>query len=134
EIEFNGVEYQIVPWSVLRGPYGLFIDTGETFSQLKGVVLKKLVYNVYGRNTFPRAITVDAQNKIITHVNDAFWKWEEDWEKDDKKTLIALETYEILNWFVEKGFSLHESYAPERYRALAGKFAELAKSRAQEKK
>jgi len=129
EVEFNGTEYQIVPWSVLRGPYGMFIDIGENFPELKGLELKKLVYNVYGRNTYPRAVTVDVQNKVITYVNDAFWKWEEGWEKDEKKTVAALETCEILKWFAGKGFSLHESYDPERYNALVEKFTELAKSR-----
>jgi len=109
EIEFSGNEYQIVPWSILRGPYGIMIDISSNFPVVKGVKLEKLVYNIYTRKTFPRAVTADLLNKKITYINDAFWKWEKGWEEDEEKLSKAREVYEVVKWLIdEKKFGLHK--------------------------
>jgi len=126
EIEFDNVEYQIVPWSILRGPYGMIIDVKWNFPQITGLELEKLIYNVFTKNTFPRAITVDVQKKIITYISDSFWKWEEEWVNDESKKMKALEIYELLRWFIEeKGFQLTHEYSIERWRQLSEIFEKI---------
>ncbi|MEM1677103.1 MAG: hypothetical protein QXU63_03160 [Nitrososphaerota archaeon] len=126
EIEFDGTEYQIVPWSILRGPYGMVIDIMWNFPKITGVDLEKLIYNIFGKNTFPRAITVDVQKKIITYVGDVFWNWEEEWIKDEAKKVKAVEIYKMLKWFIEeKGFQLSQEYSIERYKQLSQVFEKI---------
>lgn len=126
EINFEGEEYQIVPWSILKGPYGMVIDIKWNFPQITGIELEKLIYNIFSKNTFPRAITVDLQKKIITYINDVFWNWEEEWVKDESKKNKALEVYEFVRWFIgEKGFQLGPNYSHERYAKLSEIFEGL---------
>jgi len=126
EIEFENVEYQIVPWSILKGPYSMIIDIKWNFPQVTGLELEKLVYNIFTKNTFPRAITVDVQNKTITYVSDVLWKWDDESIKDESKKVKALETYELLKWFIEeKGFQLTQEYSMERWRQLSGIFEKI---------
>jgi hypothetical protein len=126
EIEFNNVEYQIVPWSILRGPYGMVIDVQWNFPQVTGLELEKLVYNVFTHNTFPRAVTIDVQKKTILYITDAFWKWEEEWLKDEPKKTKALETYELLKWLIEeKGFTPTPEYNLEKWKQLSELFEKI---------
>lgn len=119
EIELNETEYQIVPWSILKGPYGMIVDLSKTFPQITGVELDKLVYNLYTRNTFPRAITIDIHNKLVTYISDVFWNWQEEWKNDKTKFSKATEIYEMIRWLVkEKNFNLTDEYTKERLAQL----------------
>ncbi len=80
----------------------MIIDIKWSFPQVTGLELEKLVYNIFTKNTFPRAITVDVQNKTITYVSDVFWKWDDESIKDESKKVKALEIYELLKWFMKK--------------------------------
>lgn len=126
EIELNETEYQIVPWSILKGPYGMIVDLSKNFPQITGVELEKLIYNLYTRNTFPRAMTIDIQNKLITYISDVFWNWQEEWKKDNTKMSKAIEIYEMVKWLVEeKNFNLTEGYTKERLAQLLEVFSNL---------
>ncbi|MEM3742722.1 MAG: hypothetical protein QXU28_06590 [Nitrososphaerota archaeon] len=126
EIEFDNVEYQIVPWSILRGPYGMVIDIKWDFPQVTGIELEKLVYNIFTKNTFPRAVTIDVQKKSITYVNDVFWKWEDEWIKEESKKTRAIEIYDLLKWLIEeKEFQLSQEYDADKWRELSEKFEKI---------
>ncbi|MEM3807906.1 MAG: hypothetical protein QW413_04870 [Nitrososphaerota archaeon] len=126
EIKFNETEYQIVPWSILKGPYGMVVDLSKSFPQIAGIELEKLIYNLYTRNTFPRAITIDVQNKLITYISDVFWNWQEEWKKDNIKLSKAIEICEMIRWLVnEKKFNLTEGYNKERLSELLDIFSNL---------
>ncbi|MEM2374409.1 MAG: hypothetical protein QXI11_08230 [Thermoproteota archaeon] len=126
EIEFDNVEYQIVPWSILRGPYGMVIDIKWGFPQVTGIELEKLVYNIFTTNTFPRAVTIDVQKKSITYVNDVFWKWEDEWIKEESKKTRAIEIYDLLKWLIEeKEFQLSQEYDADKWRELSEKFEKI---------
>ncbi|MEM2332933.1 MAG: hypothetical protein QXF28_08495 [Nitrososphaerota archaeon] len=104
----------------------MVIDIMWNFPKITGVDLEKLIYNIFGKNTFPRAITVDVQKKIITYVGDVFWNWEEEWIKDEAKKVKAVEIYKMLKWFIEeKGFQLSQEYSIERYKQLSQVFEKI---------
>jgi len=126
ELEFSGADYQILSWSMLKGPYSMVVDLSKSFPHITGIELEKLVYNVYSRNTFPRAITIDIEKKLITYVNDVLWNWQEGWEKDSTKTSKAIEILDLLRWLIEeKNFKLSENYNEERYLQLVDIFNKL---------
>ena len=68
----------------------------------------------------PRAATVDLVSGVVTQVSDQFLKWEQGWEKDQRRLSEGLETYEIVSWLLDvKGYHLAESISPERYQESA---------------
>lgn len=85
--------------------------------------MEKLVYNIFTRNAFPRAVTIDVQKKSIMYVNDVFWKWEDELIKKESKKTRAIEIYDLLKWLIEEEeFQLSQGYDADRWRELSEKF------------
>ncbi|MEM0080103.1 MAG: hypothetical protein QXP74_03695 [Nitrososphaerota archaeon] len=119
EINLEGVEYQLMPWSPLKARYSIMIDVGTTLPTIKDVKLHKLVYSISTENMREDSIEIDVVKNRITHIDEVFWEWEEGWEKDRMKLLEALDTYKILKWLIEeKKYSLREDYDERKYRKI----------------
>jgi hypothetical protein len=103
----------------------LEIELGQKPIILSGVPEVQMFKINVSTKSFPRAVTVDIAKGLITYLNDAFWGWQEGWEKDAKRISEAREVHEVAKWLLEvKKQRLEETYDMQRYngisRVLAG--------------
>ncbi|MCX8193595.1 MAG: hypothetical protein N3G77_07300 [Nitrososphaeria archaeon] len=120
EIDIDGIDYQLLPWSPLHGNYSILIDVGTTLPIIKNVELDKLVYRISTEKMKNDVIEIDLVKREIIHINEVFWEWEEGLEKESEKFLEALETWRILKWLIEeKGYNLGDRYEEKRYRRIS---------------
>lgn len=76
--------------------------------------------------SFPRAATIDLAKNEVSYLHDPFWKWEADWEVDEKKLSDAMQVYDIAVWLIEeKKFKLTEELHPERFSELSYRFKKI---------
>ena len=119
EIDINHIEYQIMPWSILKGNYSIMIDIGMILPTIKEIRLHQLTYNIQTDKMKYDGISVDFIKKEITHINDVFWNWEDGMEKDPEKLLEASETLRVLKWLMEeKNYALGKDYNVEKYQRI----------------
>jgi hypothetical protein len=119
EININNIEYQIMPWSILKGNYSIMIDIGMIFPTIKEIRLHQLTYSIQTDKMKYDGISVDFIKKEITHINDVFWNWEEGMEKDPEKLLEASETLKVLKWLIEeKNYVLGRDYDLTKYQRI----------------
>lgn len=91
----------------------------ERFPEIKDIKeVEEFSINI-STKSFPRAVTVDLSDGVVTYLQDAFWKWESGWEKDPEKLSKAKEVYGVAKWLLEdKKLKLHENFSIERYREI----------------
>jgi hypothetical protein len=71
----------------------LEIDLGQKIVKLESVPEVQMFKINVSTKSFPRAATVDIPKGLVTYLNEAFWGWENGWEKDSSKLSEAREVY-----------------------------------------
>jgi hypothetical protein len=99
--------------------YYLELELGEQTPTITSVPeISEFKVNVCSKS-FPRAATVDLSKRLVTYIDDHFWRWEKGWEEDKKKLSDAREVREIASWLLDvKGYKLDEPFKLERYQEL----------------
>jgi hypothetical protein len=130
EIDINDIEYQLMPWSIFKGSYSIMIDVGMVLPIVKETRMHKLIYNIQTDRMKYDNVSIDLVRKEITHVNNVFWNWEEEWKENPEKLLEASETLKVLRWLIEeKGYSLGGEYDPRRCQKMCGALEKLLEER-----
>lgn len=125
EIDLDGSPYKVrigdIQDTSEMGPHQnvLEIELGQKLPTFNGVPEVQTFRINVSTKSFPRASTVDIAKGLVTYINEAFWSWQNGWEKDAKKLSEAREVRDVANWLFEtKRQKLHESYSMERYNEI----------------
>ena len=130
EIDLDGLQYRIrrdgTDHPLFRssamgvGQTMLEIAIGQRTPKLSGVPEAGIFRINVSTKSFPQAVTVDITKGLVTYLNDAFWGWQKEWERDEKKLSEAKEVHEVAEWLLEvKKQKLHESYNVDRYNEIS---------------
>ncbi|MDG6907851.1 MAG: hypothetical protein JRN20_18930 [Nitrososphaerota archaeon] len=105
----------------------LELDIGTNMPAITGIPeVNEFRINICS-NSLPRAATVDLAAGLISYIHDPFWKWQNGWEKDEKKLSDAKEVYNIISWLLEKKkYKLREDLDFARYLELSQIFVSLS--------
>jgi hypothetical protein len=106
EIDLDGSPYKVrigdIQGTSEMGPHQnvLEIELGQkllTFSAVPQVQMFRI--NV-STKSFPRAVTVNIAKGLVTYLNEAFWGWQNRWERDEKRLSKAKEVHHVAKWLL----------------------------------